>query len=420
MNIYEQRSALIAQAEALIDAAESADRDLSAEESARYTELTEQIAALGGRIDRQRQIGQWRAAMAQSQGRATIGLTDDETRSYSILRALRALASGNWKGAEFEREASQAVAQRLGREPRGLFLPFDIQTRDLLVGTGSAGGYLKGQDPINFVELLRNRPLVAQAGARVLTGLVGDVPISRLSAGSAAYWIAETGETVTESTHTYAQAVLQPSTIAARLQMSHKFLRQSSVDAERLAVDDLSAAVAVEIDRASLHGSGSGAEPAGIAATAGIGSVAGGDNGAAPTWTHIVNLEREVAIDNADVGRLAYMTNPKVRAKLKGTEKASGNGWVWSEDNRLNGYSALVTNQVSSTLDKGTAEDVCSAIFFGNWADLLIGYWGILDVIVDPYVNATAGLYNFHVMAEADIQVRNPASFAAMLDALTT
>jgi hypothetical protein len=95
--------------------------------------------------------------------------------------------------------------------------------------------------------------------------------------------------------------------------------------------------------------------------------------------------------------------------------------YVWSENSSpVNGYNAVVTNQVSSALTKGSSSGVCSAIFFGNWADLLIGMWGGLDLLVDPYTASTTGTVRVTALQDIDIAVRHPESFAAMLDALTT
>jgi hypothetical protein len=87
----------------------------------------------------------------------------------------------------------------------------------------------------------------------------------------------------------------------------------------------------------------------------------------------------------------------------------------------VNGYPFHVTNQVSSTLTKGsgTGVGVCSAIFFGNWADLIIGMWGGLDILVDPYTGGTAGTVRVIALQDVDVAVRHAESFAAMLDALT-
>jgi HK97 family phage major capsid protein len=184
--------------------------------------------------------------------------------------------------------------------------------------------------------------------------------------------------------------------------------------------NDLVTAVAIAVDAAAIEG-GAANTPTGILNTVGIGSVVGGTNGAAPSFANIVALEKEVAIDNADMGALAFLTNPKVRAKLKQVAVGTDQRMVWGESgNTLLGYNAYVTTQVPSTLDKGSSTGVCSAIIFGNFNDLMIGQWGGLDLIVDPYTAASNAQVNVYIHSFWDVLVRHAESFAAMKDATTT
>ena len=146
----------------------------------------------------------------------------------------------------------------------------------------------------------------------------------------------------------------------------------------------------------------------------------GGANGAAPTWAHIVELESDVAVLNALVDDMAYLTNAAVRGKLKTTSKVSGqNGFIWENgDTPVNGYRAAVTNAVPSNLTKGTGTNL-SAIIFGNFRDLVIGMWGGLDLMVDPYTGSTAGTVRVLALQDVDVAVRYTESFATMVDALT-
>ena len=57
--------------------------------------------------------------------------------------------------------------------------------------------------------------------------------------------------------------------------------------------------------------------------------------------------------------------------------------------------------------------------FLGNWNDLLIGMWGALDILVDPYTYSKSGGLLVRALQDVDIAVRHAESFAAMLDALT-
>jgi len=364
---------------------------------------------------------------------AGIGMTEKEVKQFSFLRAINAIANPNnrlaQEAASFEREASEAVAKKRGKPASGILVPVEVLRgqRDLVVGTDSAGGYLKDTElrSESFIDMLRNRMMVRALGATVLTDLQGDIAIPRQTGGATAYWVAESGA-VTESAQTFDQVSMAPKTLGGYTDISRKLLIQSSIDIENLVRSDLATVLALEVDRAAIHGSGSSNQPTGIVATSGIGSVAGGTNGAAPDWSDIVDLETAAAVANADIGNLAYLTNAKVRGKLKQTEMAASSGaqWIWKDGNEpgfgmLNGYRAAVSNQVSSALTKGTSSGICSAIIFGNFADLFIGMWSGVDLTIDPYTGATSGTVRVVALQDCDIAVRHAASFSAMLDALT-
>lgn len=357
---------------------------------------------------------------------ADIGMSQAEAKQFSFMRAINALANpGDRKAQEaarFEREASDAFAARSGKSAQGFFVPVEVQKRDLLVGTSTAGGHTVATDLLaqNFIELLRNKMALTGMGAQFLTGLVGNIAIPRQTAGATAYWVAENGAP-TESQQAFDQVTMAPKTVGAFTDISRKLLLQSSIDVESFVRNDLATVLALAIDNAAINGTGASNQPTGILAAAGTGSVAGGTNGLAPAWSHIVDLESQIAIANADIGTLGYLTNPKVRGKLKTTSKVSGqNGFVWDAGSEpLNGYRSGVSNQVPSNLTKGSSSGVCSAIIFGNWADLIIGQWGSLDLMVDPYTGSTAGTVRVVALQDVDIALRNAVSFACMKDALT-
>ena len=355
---------------------------------------------------------------------ATIGMTSKEAGGYSLCRAIDAAASGNWGKAGFEREASQAVASRLGREARGFFLPMDVQNRDLTVGTASAGGNLVGTDFLggSFIEILRNRMVVNTLGASVLSGLRGNIAIPRQSGAATAYWVSE-NSAFTESNQTFAQVTMSPKFVGTFTDMSRRLVVQSDPSVEALVRSDLATVLATAVDAACFHGTGTNGQPLGIIGQSGVGSVAIGTNGGAPTFASVVNLMREVEIDNALAGSLAYVTNPKVKAKLMTTARQSSGvegNFILQDPANLNGYRFESTQQISSTLTKGSSSGVCSAMFFGNFAELLIGYFGGLDVLVDPYTGGAAGTLRIRTLMDCDVAVRHAESFAVISDYTTT
>lgn len=357
-----------------------------------------------------------------------VGLSEKETKQYSFCRALAALSNPQDKrlqeAAAFEFECSRAAAEKYKKDPQGLMIPYDVLAqRDLTVGTATAGGNTVSTDLLasSFIDALRNRTVVVQQ-ATVMNGLVGNIAIPRQSAQAApsAYWVAENAAT-NEGQPAFDQVTLSPETLGGYTDFSRKLFLQSSMDIESFVRNELAKILAIELDRVCIEGSGSGNEPAGILNIAGIGDVAGGANGAAPTWDNIIDLETAVAQDNADVGSLMYLTNAKARGKLKKTRIESGAPeMVWPNNSALiNGYSTMITNNVPSDLTKGSGTDL-SAILFGNFADLLVGFWSGLDILVDPYTASTAGTVRVVAMQDCDIAVRHAESFAAMKDAITT
>jgi HK97 family phage major capsid protein/HK97 family phage prohead protease len=356
---------------------------------------------------------------------ADIGLDKRETKRYSMLRAMNALANPNdaaaQRAAAFERECSDAASAKMGKQARGFMVPTEVQRRDLNVTTATAGGNLVATELLggSFIDALRNAMVIDRMGTRMLTGLVGNIAIPRLSGTGTAYWVAE-NTAPTESDQTIAQVTMSPKTVGAFTDISRRLLLQSSIDVEAMVQNDLATILGLAIQQAAINGSGASNQPSGIL-TRVTASVIGGTNGAAPTWANIVQLESDVAVANADVGTLGYLTNARVRGKLKTTSKVTGqNGFVWDDgDTPMNGYRTAVTNAVPSNLVKGSSGSTCSAIIFGNFADLVIGMWGSLDLMVDPYTGSTAGTVRVVALQDVDVQLRNVVSFATMVDALT-
>jgi HK97 family phage major capsid protein len=351
-----------------------------------------------------------------------LGLNDNEVRRYSILRALRAMADPSnkrtWDDAAFEREVSEAVSNKFKqRKFQGnIQIPTDVLVsgargnmakRDLNVTTSTAGGYTVANElqPASFIELLRNRLLVKQMGARVLTGLEGNLAIPKQTGGATAYWLNEGGD-ATESQQSIGQVSLIPKTVAAYTEITRRMMMQSSLDVENFVRDDLAKVLALAIDKAALKGSGFGGEPMGILNTTGIGSVT--ITTGTPTFAKMVDLETEVAIDNADLGTLAYLASATDRGKMKQTEAATSTGIrVWTNVagqpgvGEVNGYFAFASNQLAA-----------DEIIFGNWEDLIIGEWGILDLLVNPYAKDTSGGVRITAFQDVDCAVRHPESFA--------
>ena len=352
-----------------------------------------------------------------------LGLSEKEKRSYNLLNCLAHIQKGNWSKVGLERECSDAIANRLGKAPQGFFVPTEIgwSQRDMTVGSSTAGGNLVGTDHLGdrFIDALRAKSIIFDLGARRMSGLRGDVAIPALNAKTTAYWVAENAAP-TEGAPTVRQISMAPKTVGAYVDLSRKLMLQSSPSADEMFRSDMVQQLAVAIDSVAINGGGSN-EPTGILQTSGIGSVALGTNGAAPTWASICDLVREVAIDNADRGSLAFITTPEAMSKLRNTVKVSGTDSKMLLDNKaeLLGYPVVTSSIIPSTLTKGTGSNL-SGMIFGNFNDLVVGEWGSLDVLFDPYTGSSTGAMRVTCFLDVDVAVRHAESFAAITDMVTT
>lgn len=448
-----QRASRLDEAQALLDGADAAKRSLTDAERAQYDSVMAAAEVIAGDIRRIEQMqDQRRQAAGQGVIGSPLGLSGREVQEFRMTRLIAALMNPSdtraRNAAAFELEACAEAAKVQGRESRGVIIPqhvgyapghiarlereararvvpAEITTRDLTVGTATAGGNLVATELLagSFIDSLENALALTRLGITRLSGLAGNIAIPRKTGGATAYWVAE-NNAPTESQQAVDQVTMSPKTLGAFTDFSRQLMLQASLSVEQFVRGDLAMRLALGLDLAGINGSGASNQPRGVLNVSGIGAVVGGTNGAAPTWDNMVDLESEVAIDNADIGSLAYLTNAKVRGKLKKTKVDAGSGeMVWDRNGRdtpINGYPVAVSNQVPSNLTKGSASGVCSAILFGNWADLVMGLWGGLDVLVDPFSGSTAGTVRVVAFQSADFAVRHPESFAAMVDALTT
>ena len=372
------------------------------------------------------------------QGTGKVDLNEREQRDYSLVRAINASISKDWSKAGLEREVSVTLARELGRETEGFFMPLNLrmdgERAAYATGATSTGGSNVATNLLasSFIEVLRNKALIMNLGPTVLSGLVGNVAIPRQISATQTYWVTE-ASAVTEAEATFDQVTLSPKQIGARSQYSRLMLQQSTPDIEAIVRDDLAKVMALGIDLAAINGSASSGQPRGILNQSGIGSVAMGTNGAAfanaaTSGTNgidqLIQLDSKVDIANALNGTLYYLTNAKVVAALKQLKTQQAD-YLWTNNlndrssgtpGMINGYGVARSNQVPANGTKGTGTNL-SSLIYGDFSQLLIGMWGGLEVLPNPYgAGYNAGSVDIRAMQTCDINVRHAESFAAITD----
>lgn len=411
-----------------LDLANSETRALTADEQTKLSGIESEIDGIDSTL-----ASEMRQLSRESQAPQQLSKGEErDVNRFDLSIALRSLAGGKpLEGCELEMVQQGILEARAAgiAEGKGIMLPRMIvrkENRDLTATgqtsvAGDQGGMTIPTEKRGLADDFFNASIMRSLGATVFEGLTGNLDLPRIASGSAPVKKTE-NEAAGEYTPTTAMLSLSPKRLPAFIDLSDQLLMQSSVNLEAFLRKHLASQMLAVSEAAYFHGGGT-SEANGIAGTSGIGSVAGGTNGLAPTWAHLVGLETEVDTDNALIGALAYATNGQIRGKLKTTAKVASTDSIMLLDDRnpnsVNGYKIAFSNAISRTLTKGSSSGVASAIFFGNFSDYIMAFWGGMSLeLIRDAAYAKVGQHCLVANTFYDGGVLRPKSFAAMLDAL--
>ncbi len=417
-DLLERRAVIVTEMRGITEKPAGNGGDLSTEQASKFDQLKGELEGLEKRIDRQKLLDE---AERRMQGETLAGTGDerfdDACRDFSLRRAIASMVpdlAGQIDSGR-ERELSVELSRRAGRPFKGLAVPMNVFHQRLerrnITSTGgspdSGGANLIGIDHRGdlYIDALRSRLVTRRLGARVLSGLVGDVEIPKLFQSASTGWIAD-DTSLTGGDPVFRKVQLQPNTVGALTEFSRNILLQSSPDIEQLIRSDFAAVIARAIDIAGISGSG-GTQPTGLL-NSGISTVPAG----APSWAKVLQLIEAVETQNAEGS--GFTTTPKVVRALRSTVRVASTDsrMIQEEPGSLAGYPLIPSTNVPGSL--GSPES--DALIFGMWSDLLIGFWSELDVLVNPYESSAyaRGGVKVRGLATADVVVRHAESFASM------
>ncbi|WJY17498.1 phage major capsid protein [Alteriqipengyuania flavescens] len=393
---------LLEQRAALVDRMNAAhDKDDNAAFEAAETELR----SLDAKLDRQRKID---AADRTETGTPLTTRDGDEfaeLRNQSLIETLRFGAGMAVKDrAKIEREQAM-LAERAGGPAKGVYVATELFEKRAAMTTATASAVApESFRPDLFVSALTNTAIVSRLGATTLTGLTGDVVIPREIGSPNVGWVNEDEALPTDGA-TFDSLTLTPHHVGVITELSRQLLLQSSPQVEGLVRNMLSRNVALEIDRAAIAGSGTGAEPRGLINDPNVPTV--------PFTTDLFTTTADMiaAADVANIGdSRAFLSTNGVRATAMKLRDGDGHPITIAET--FHGEQAYFTNQAPDNLGAGTDEN---GLVYGDWSDLLIGIWSQLDILVNPYAETAYSKGNILVraMASVDFGVRRPASFVS-------
>lgn len=358
-----------------------------------------------------------------------LALSNHERRSYSVMKAIHALATrtGGLTGPEpsLEREISGSITKDIGRPPDhgGIYVPLRLSASGLDSKTNASGGYLAQTKIGDIIDALRAHTRVLQLGAQFLSGLKYSVQFPVESNVLAASWVAQNpGSDVAASDPSFGAKSLTPHSLQATTSLSRGLFQQANQDLEAWIRARIGKAHAQALDAACINGPGTVNQPLGLLKTVGIGDVGIGATGGAPTSAMALGLEASIATANADNDSCAFLTTPAMRQKMRGIpEFTSGGESLWDsgegQGQTVLGYKAAVSTGVPSTLVKSTSTD-CHAVIFGDFSTLLVGeFLGAVEVVVDVFSLKKQNMIELSSYDAYDCMLSQPSAFACCQDA---
>ena len=405
-DLREQRALKVTEARALVDKAGAEKRNLTADEQKAFDGLKASITDL--------EAQEQRAVFLESAERRSLGTPDKATANLegavNITDAIRAqIEQRSVTGAlaEFQQEA-----KRNGIEAKhgGVLIPSSVfEKRATMTTTANAAITPDDPRPDQFIGLLRNSTIVRSLGARVLSGLRGDVVIPKASTASTAFWVNE-GDALTESNPSYSSIRLEPKHVGALTAFSRQLALQSNPAIEQLLRDDIAAVVGLAVDKALIHGTAAAKQPVGILNAAGTQTAS---LVATLDWAAVLAVFEKLALVNVTPN--AILTHAKVATKLGSTLKSTTAGADYIlQGGSINGLTAHVSNQ----LDAKAGSPAKGRMIVGNFGELVIGEWGATEVLANPYA---AGYYErgdiqLRILHTMDAVVRRPEAFVLVED----
>lgn len=418
-DMREKRASLLAEMQALSELAETQRRDLTSDEARKWDRLDSQITDLTAKIH---EIEPEVDAYHRSLELRSLILRDtpplQRTADGPILGREQRLF--DWRSAhprrgdeEIRDEASDfslgSIVQAMVTGERGHLS--DVERRVLSEGTDSAGGFLTPELlAAQVIDLVRKKGRVFQAGASVVP-IESDVQsIPRIATGVAAAWRNENAA-IAESDQIFERVTFRPKSLAVLVRLSEELFADMVAGGAAAIQNDIVQALALEVDRVVLRGSGTAPEPRGIVNQTGVNLVAfGGANGATPSdYGFLVDGVAAVRDDNGDPDAILYSS--RTQTQLDKFEDSTGQ--PLQSPRSISELPHFVTNQIPNNLTVGTSTD-CTEVYTGVWPEALVGFRSSVQLKLLSERYADVGQIALRAMLRADVQLAHPALFAVV------
>jgi HK97 family phage major capsid protein/HK97 family phage prohead protease len=366
---------------------------------------------------------------------AGIGVSEKEAKLFSLEKVFESVRSGNAKGAEFEREISDALADAQGKKRGSSFvIPIDVLLRGYVpqdaaarVRFGFEGSRtlqsvsLTGGNNTNhvanlvdtelldelFVYSLRENNALLNMGVTMIGGLRGDAEIPLELLNPQFYWVGEHAAP-TEGAYNTGKVDLRFKTLGARVPFTRRAEKQSTPMIEGLLTRSLRIGSGLALERAIYSGAGTSTEPEGILNTAGIGNVV-----TAGTYSRnaLISLRQALGVANAGNTQRALLMSEYAGGQFAKTNVDTGSGRFVANYNDDN---ASMQTEIGRAVLTNLLPN--NTVLYGDPSSVYVGMWGTMEVDIDDTTDRNVGGKTVRVWLDADTAIPQPAKWSAIRD----
>jgi HK97 family phage major capsid protein/HK97 family phage prohead protease len=343
-----------------------------------------------------------------------IGMTKEETKRFSMIRLVRALANPYSKKAQeeaaFELEACRAVESTVSKErtrqhDNSIFLPHEVQSRQMRANTITTGGQGAGavpevHVPSSFIEFLRNELLLPKLGATVMDNLTGVLQIPKQTTGSAVGWVAEDG-TIGKTDATFINVPFSAKYAAGYIEITRAMLMNNDLAVENIIMTDLALAFAEAINTAFFEGDGEDNSPTGILNMDGVQTVVA----AAMNIQRFLEMQEKLSTAKIGNTNTAYVLTSALLYQAMGKLRDAG----------VSGYLIEKDILAGKPVFEGLGISGDHAIY-GKFINMVVGNWGPVEIWTNPYQSDKANIQLWGY-AGTNIMCRRPTGFVVAKNA---
>jgi HK97 family phage major capsid protein len=382
-----------------------------ANQGEKFGNLEKELCELDAKISRAKALDAAdRADMSGIPLSGDAKLTGEIRKKFSLARAIAGAAGLPGVDNGFEREVQADLARRAAIPPQGFLVPTEIFEKRVITSSGAGDLIATDHRDDLYISALSANTIIRQLGCTLADGLVGNVTIPRESGATTAYWVGD-NSTVTASDATFDDVTLSPKHLGTIAEYSRNMILQSSPAIEGILRNIMAREIVKAIDKAAIRGGGSN-QPVGLlGGMTGVQQVVGDTD----LFTATADAMAEADIANVDARRSFLSDNVVKKIAAKALDKQTrpiGIGPIFHDEPVT--FSNLVVSDANSPDNHG--------LIYGDWSQLLLGTWSVIDILVNPYESTAYSKGNISVraMATVDVNARHPEAFVSVTGVTST